>query len=207
MAYLTLDDVKTYLKINSPNDDLRLQVILDHVCELVQSYLGRRLEANSYTEYYDGGRSSVFVKNIPVNNVTVVSEYDGTDYVTLFGPNTDGSLPNTASNSNSMQYIFYSDTGEVTRNVGLGRGNQGLQMYGPLTFKNYPKGVRITYNGGYITVPSDIKLATLDLIKVYHKDINMQSASFQGESFRQFDMSANFPMHVRRILEMHRVMM
>lgn len=205
MALVTLNEVKTYLKITSSTDDVRLEALITYAQKLIESYCGRELEAASYTEYFDGGRPSVFVARVPINNVTSVSEYDGVDYVLLNGPNSDGSLYNTQSNTTTIQYTFYTETGEITKLVGDGTGVLNLDLAGFSVFNNFTKGVKIIYNGGYVNVPADLKLCLMDVVKMLHKDWQSQSLTFQGETVRQHDFSAMFPPHIRRILEMYRI--
>ena len=205
MAIINLNELKSYLKITSSTDDVRLEALITYAQKLVENYCGREFEAASYTEYFDGGKPSVFVKRIPINNVTTVAEYDGVDYVPLNGPNSDGSLYNTASNTNVIEYTFYSETGEVSKMVGETTGVFDMDISGHKLFNNYAKGVKIVYNGGYVTAPADLKLCVMDVIKMLHKDWQSQSLTFQGETVRQHDFSAMFPPHIRRILELYRV--
>ena len=90
--YVTLAEVKNYLKINSSEHDSRLSNLITYGCSVIESYCGRTFSSNTYTELYDGGTSSIFVKNIPVNNVHQVLEYDGAQYQVLDGPNIDGTI-------------------------------------------------------------------------------------------------------------------
>lgn len=422
--YITLSEVKNYLKINSVEHDSRLANLITYGCTVIENYCGRVFTSNTYVETFDGGTSSVFVKNIPVNNVHQVVEYDGSQYQVLSGPTIQGSsveLTKTSkavtaqsgfslqnryvkfgttagqlngtsgyisiaddddfwfdsspfcietwarfSNFNSSQviasqvtdannywkleysnvngltflavsggtefanithastagytanqfthiafsrddnfdcklfkdgtqigatvsvadafpnltppleigrqnladkryfsgildelrislgvprfttaftpqnyaystdsstvlllhfngarnatstqdssvareqYQWYSDTGEVTRHVGEDSGKETLSIFGTQKFYNYPKGVRVTYNGGYDSVPSDIKLATLDYVKELHKGIESRSVSLQGETMVAFDHTGGFAPHIRRVLDLYRVIM
>jgi len=207
MSLVSLEEVKNYLEVTSTKSDGRLSNIIEYASQAIETYCGRELVANTYTEYHNGGLPSVFVKRIPINNVTVVAEYDGSDYANLAGPNSDGSLPNNlSSSSGSIEYMWYEDTGEIVRTNRAYTVDLDLGQY--TKFNNYPKGVKVVYGGGYITIPSDLKLATLDYIKLLHKnESSSETMSFQGESKTSFPTSANFPSHIRRILEMYRLLM
>lgn len=208
MTLVTLDEVKDYLEITSTNHDARLTNLISYASQAVESYCGRELVANTYTEYHDGGTPSVFLDRFPINNVTVVAEYDGTNYANLNGPESDGSLPaNVGLTSNALQYMWYAETGEV-RKLKNGRATMSLDLGQYEKFNNYAKAVKVTYGGGYINVPNDLKLAVLDYIKLLHKnESSAESFSFQGESKSAQPNSANFPAHIRRILELYRVLM
>lgn len=422
--YITLAEVKNYLKINSTEHDSRFANLITFACSVVQSYCGRELVANTYTEVFDGGTSSVFVKNIPLNNVHEVQEYDGYAYRILTGPSADaysvnrqgtnktvsaasgftidtrykkfgissgkfdgisgylsindtddfwfdfspfaiegyfrfdnftsnqtlvsqtydsnnywklyydttrgltfqskhnsvlvadvshantsgytantfthlmisrddsnvcrlfrggvligssvivansipdinstvevgrqnltdkeyfkgyidelrislssprqiagftpqtyayatddntvlllhfnGSRGSTSTQDFSMmpeQYTWYPETGEVTKYVGENAGKETLSILGVMKFINYPRGVKVTYNGGYTTVPADIKLATLDYIKELHKGLESRAVSLQGESLTAFDFTGGFAPHIRRVLDLYRIIL
>lgn len=422
--YITLAEVKNYLKINSTEHDSRFANLISYGCSVIESYCGRTFASNTYTEVFDGGTSSVFVKNIPVNNVHQVLEYDGTEYQVLEGPAADASTLNRTNNSKTLsanpgfsldtrykkfgttsgkfdgisgyltvadsddfwfdtsaftiegwfrfdnftsnqtllsqvfdsnnywklyystlqgmtlevkdsgivvanvshgstagyttnsfvhyavsrdelnmcrlyragnligpqtlvanvlpnisasleigrqnltdtqyykghmeevrislsnarmtanytpqsyaftsddntvlllhfngskgasstydsstaieQYTWYPETGEITKHVGEDAGRETLSILGTKKFYNYTRGVKITYNGGYDSVPADIKLATLDYVKELHKGLESRAVSLQGESLTAFDFTGGFAPHIRRVLDLYRIVM
>jgi hypothetical protein len=89
---VTLSEIKDFLSIKTANtdEDGRLSNTAVQVSSLVTSYCGREFLANTYTEYFDGGRASVFISNPPINYVSEVAHFDGTDYLLLGGPNDSG---------------------------------------------------------------------------------------------------------------------
>lgn len=89
---VSLNEIKDFLSIKTANtnDDARLSNIAIQVSSLVSSYCGRTFEANNYLEYFDGGISTVFVDNPPINRVDEVAQYDGKDYQILGCPGTQG---------------------------------------------------------------------------------------------------------------------
>lgn len=207
MSLVDLDEVKNYLEINSNTSDARLSNIINFVSAGIRNYCGQEITSNTYTEFYDGGVISVFLNNLPINNVTVVAEYDGTSYANLNGPNSDGSLPaNVGNSSNALQYMFYAETGEV-RKIGEGKAIRDLDLGNYPFFNNYPNGIKITYGAGYTTVPGDLKMACLDYIKLVHKnEQGSDSFSFEGQNKNAFPMSSNFPKHIRRVLDFYRIL-
>ena len=104
-------------------------------------------------------------------------------------------------------FSFYPITGEVTFNTGYGGGTEALGFFRPLKFFNFPKGVKVTYNGGFTTVPSDLKLATLEMIKVIYKGRSgSESVRMQGEDINSHKLSLDgFPPQVRRVLNLYRL--
>jgi len=116
------------------------------------------------------------------------------------------------------EYNFSRDMGEVTRDVG-GVGVRGtyptirnsypaLTLSGPPSFQPYPSGVKVDYRAGYESadVPQDLQMATLDVIKlIYKQDQEKRGFSFEGERGEKFPLAGNFPPHIRRILDLYRI--
>jgi hypothetical protein len=104
-------------------------------------------------------------------------------------------------------FSFYPITGEITFNTGYGGGTEALGFFRPLKFFNFPKGVKVTYNGGFTTIPSDLKLATLEMIKVIYKGRSgSESVRMQGEDINSHKLSMDgFPPQVRRVLNLYRL--
>jgi hypothetical protein len=72
----------------------------------------------------------------------------------------------------------------------------------------YPNGIKVEYRGGYESgsVPYDLQLATLDYIKlIYKQDQDKKGFSFEGERGDRYNLSGNLPPHIRRILDLYRV--
>jgi len=206
MSLVDLDEVKNYLEINSNTSDARLSNIINYVSASVRNYCNQEITENVYTEYFDGGVISIFVDNLPVNNVTVVAEYDGNTYSNLNGPNSDGSLPTANANAN-LQYMWYQETGEIRKIGEDGKAVRTLDLGNHPFFNNYPKGIKVTYGAGYTSVPQDLKLACLDYIKMIHKnEQSSDSFSFEGQNKNSFPLSGNFPKHIRRILDFYRIL-
>ena len=123
---------------------------------------------------------------------------------------------NGTNNSTSLQddavrdpdYVWIGDTGEIQRYVsGATEGRQKISIINTPMWANYPKAVKVTYNGGYVTVPNDLKLATMDFLKTLFKQTEAnQRFNLQGEGGSQFNLaSSGWPPHVRRILDMYRI--
>jgi len=115
-------------------------------------------------------------------------------------------------------FVFARDTGEITRYVGsLGTSGNfpistnhypALTLLGPPAFKPYPGAVSVTYRAGYEPgdVPLDLQVATLDYIKLLYKQQQEKKGfSFEGESGDKFPLVGNFPPHIRRILDLYRI--
>jgi len=211
-ALVTLGEIKDYLDIINNDKDNQLKSLANYASTAIESYCGREFSAvDIIDELHDGGCSAIFVKRIPINSINTVQEYDGIQYVPLIGPDLQtGELPNVASNANAViAYVWSEDSGQVSRHVKEGSGNPPLDLQAPTVFKNYARGMKVSYNGGYTTIPNDLKMATLDFIKMtWKKEQASQSFSLQGESKRNFSLAPNsFPPHIKRILDFYRILL
>lgn len=115
-------------------------------------------------------------------------------------------------------FNFAIDTGEITRDIG-GQGVRGsyptvrnnypaLTLSGPGSFLPFPSGVEVSYRAGYEegSIPLDLQLATLDYVKlVYKQDQEKKGFSFEGERGDSFPLAGNFPPHIRRVLDLYRI--
>lgn len=432
VPYVSLGEVKEYLQINSNTYDTRISNLISYACSVVESYVGREIKNNVYTEVFNGGASQVFVSRLPLNGVKTITEYDGSTHKTLIGPSSDGSfvsgdfdtstitstatlktrrkkfgessvyfdgsafvssndpetsnpkfdfqtddftiegwfrfedlsstkamvsrgdantkielgyspylgvnfralnsdtevanvhhftstsstssyylpkansfnhyavsrkdndirmfidgtLISTQTTSNSLptisvstplylgktgvtgsenyfkgyldefritidskydksfsvpttpnatdentvlllhfngknndstlkddsrttpEYIWNSETGGIRRYTAGVQGITNISVIPETIFRNYPRGIKVTYDAGFSIIPRDIKVATLDYIKILHKQTQENAGfSLQGESGKSHGLSANFPPHIRRVLEMYRVVM
>ena len=207
MALVTLSEIKNYLTISNSTNDNNLNSLANYASAVAESYCGREFTSGYAIEYHDGGRNSIYAKKLPVNNVNSVFEYDGIQYVKLQPPTLSSeALPNVAANNISIEYTWDSETGQITRSYGPSVSRPELDYSSPPIFNNYKKGVKVEYNGGYDSIPLDLKLAILDYIKILLKqEQSMQSFTFQGETKGAFVLSANFPPHIRRILDLYRI--
>lgn len=199
---VTLAEVKDYLSINSTNMDAKLSNLITYASQLVETYCSREFTAANVTyEYKNGGLPYVFVDKPPINSVWSVAEYDGTQYVPLTNPPTAG-LANTVANSNSSPgYSWDSKTGKIYKGFVIPTSPDSTVT----PFPAYASGIQISYNGGYTTIPNDVKLCVLDTIKSLHKGLDAQETRFDREYIKQPTYTAGFPPHIKRVLDLYRL--
>jgi hypothetical protein len=142
---------------------------------------------------------------------------DDTVFLTHFDGKNDDTEASDVHNATN-EYNFTRDMGEITRDVG-GVGVRGtyptirnsypaLTLSGPPSFPPFPSGVKVDYRAGYESgeVPQDLQLATLDMIKLlYKQDQEKKGFSFEGERGDNYPLAGNFPPHIRRILDLYRI--
>ena len=105
------------------------------------------------------------------------------------------------------EFIWYADSGEVTFDTSKGSGRPELGFFNPRVFQNYTGGVRVTYTGGYSSMPNDLKMAALDMIKIIYKGKEgVKSMRLQGDDSISHDLSSDgLPPQVRRTLNLYRL--
>ena len=113
--------------------------------------------------------------------------------------------------------LHLQDMGEATRDVGHVGSKVFIQQLEINICTNYvrtscfcpfPSGVKVEYRGGYESgdVPYDLQMATLDVIKlIYKQDQEKRGFSFEGERGDKYPLAGNFPPHIRRILDLYRI--
>ena len=141
------------------------------------------------------------------------------DTISLFhfdGLNKDTTTSDT--HSSASQYTFSKDVGEITKDTGnistrgtypvIRSSYPAMTLSGPPVFNPFPAAVRVEYRGGYETtdVPSDIKMAVLDTVKlIYKQDQEKKGFSLEGERGEKYPLAASFPPHIKRILDLYRI--
>ena len=188
----TIAEFKDAEGINNPKHDLRLEVLVPAVSNLVKTYCG-----NSIIDFYSTNKEEVLTLNwnthivqlteSPVNTIVSVSERSdqGSAYVALSASNNE----------------FYLDT--VTDSVF--RTNTA----GYTNWKTGPGAVKIVYTAGYSSTPADLKLAVYDLISYYlhdeHKERKvLAGASIQNQGTTSMRDSVAFPDHIKRVLDLYK---
>lgn len=190
---ITLQQYKTAEGISAPKDDARLNVLIPSVSQLVKTYCG-----NSFVDFFSSNKTETFTLNwgtyivqlteSPVNAIVSVQERNS--YSDAYTTLTTG----------AYEYALDSATDSILRTLSSGR------------YKNWPQGVdavKVVYTAGYSAIPSDLKLAVLDLVTYYLKDEHKQRQSIAGASLQnQGSTSQNnnvsFPDHIKRVLDLYK---
>ena len=137
MAQLvTVQELKEFLSIQptNTNDDARLSNIVLQVSTLVSSYCGREFASADYLEFFDGGQSSIFVSNPPINSVNELSHFNGSYYAILGGPDNNG------------QPLLSDGVAHIVSNVGIPILKIRTKKFGNASLLVTP--------GNYVTVPT-----------------------------------------------------
>ena len=182
LPLVTRAEYKAYAGISSTNDDAMIDILIPKVSALVKSVCRRSF--NDYVddakeEYFDGGVSSYSPLESPLLAVTSLeySEDYGATYTAL------------------TEYTDYV----------LAKADDTIR----LTTGDFPvliNGYKLTYTAGYETLPEDLKIAVLDLVKYYMKnDSAIHSNKAPGTNTVQIEYvtTTSLPAHIRRVLDLY----
>lgn len=191
---VTKAQYKEYKGIEHFKDDGKIDSLLSPISELVKTYCG-----TSFIDHYstnkveifdinDGQTTELFLTESPLVSVSSVKEREGitSAYVTLVN-NTD----------------YYIDA----------EHDRLYRIDGDISSKSWAQGfasVEVTYRAGYSSTPQDLRLAIYDLITYYLKEEykgrkSLAGATLQNETSTTIREDIGFPDHIKRILDMYRI--
>ena len=197
---VTLQEYKDFAGITGVNQDAKINVIIPAISQAVKTYCGTSFVdfySSDKTEFFDitdDGTTAVMTDESPLVSVSSVQERESQadDYVTLITENSD--------NSGEYEYVIDTDLDMIRRTTDS-------------KDKAFPKGrkaVKVVYRAGYASTPEDLKLACFDLIKYYLKDerkdrLSIAGAQIQNPVSTSLKDNIDFPDHIKRILDFHKV--
>ena len=188
---VTVEEYKEAEGITSVKEDLRLTTLVESVSQLVKTYCGSAIvdywSTNKVEEFsMNWNTSMVQLTESPLRQIISVEERDdySSAYVTLAA---------------SDYYVDFT-TDSIFRVTSAGQ---------PKNWRHGPGSVKVTYNAGYSTVPSDLKLAVFDLITYYLKDEHKErrtlaGASVQNQASTSQRNNVAFPDHIKRVLDLYK---
>ena len=191
---ITVSEYKTAEGIAGSQHDARLAVLVPQVSDLVKKYCG-----TTFVDFYSSAKTETFnisdnytsvvvMSEVPLNSVTSVKERDNpsTAYTTL---------------TNNTDYYIDTTSDSIFRLDSDGNRKPFKQGFGA---------VEVVYTAGYSTTPKDLELAIFDLITYYLKDEHKQrmtlgGATIQNQGSAGLRTSTDFPDHIKRVLDLYRV--
>lgn len=140
-ALIELDTLKQFLGITTNDKDLILEMYIESVSDYIQGN-GESILATDYTEKLKGtDTQNILLSHRPINSIESLK--------------IDGTLVD--------DYEIYKSSGIVYRDGGFPISGSSNLMSGAVT--KIKKNIEITYNAGYATIPSDLKLLVCELVK------------------------------------------
>lgn len=185
---VTLPELKAYLGISDDSQDVKLQLILDTLNDwLVREFkaYGIQLEQATITELHDGrGLDHVITNLRPLISVTSihVSQQQIYDSTTL--------VP-------AEDYRVYNDTG-IVRLINTASSFTYFPNQSCCGFSVFGKGVqniRVVYEAGYTTLPSDIKMAMMTVVGKFQSisAVGGGGAAFSSERLGDYSYTLREP--------------
>lgn len=133
-ALVTVGDLKTFLGISTPQYDSLLEMLINQSTDFIESKCDRRFKETTHTnaEYNGNGTKKLVLKQYPVISFTQLQE------------NHNANNSDNWSTIDAEDYWVEDSSGIITMTSPFSIGTQ-----------NY----RVTYSGGYATIPSDLQFA------------------------------------------------
>lgn len=192
---VTVNEYKDAEGIRGEKEDDRLNVMVPQISDLVKRYCG-----TSFVDYYSTNKVETFSINDNYTSTIIVSESPLT-VVDIVQERTAYSGAYSTLTTGNYEYYVDLESDAIIRTDENGNN------------KMWPKGVgsvKITYNAGYADCPRDLQLAIFDLITYYLKDEHKQRQSLGGATLQNqgtsgMRTSTDFPDHIKRVLDLYRV--
>jgi len=180
--FSTLPNLKSYMQIATAVTtwDTILATLITEKTKAIKSHCGDAIEADDYIEDHDGhGQEDLILNHRPINSVAYVRE----DYSRAFA---------SSANLDTTLYTFDSTADET---------NPGIIEFVDYRPPNGKRNVRVSYNAGYATIPTDVVLAChMWVAHVFEqrKDRGLTNQSLGNRSYG-LDLS-EIPADVRKLL-------
>lgn len=153
MSIITKEDIKQHNDIDTNEDDELLDLYINGITEFLENKIGREIEKNEHTEYFNGDEigGCVILKNSPVVSITSFQ------YRT-------GSYSDPTWNDFNEDYYQLDEDGIIEVDT----------MY------SGKRNIKVVYNAGYDdddedyeSIPYSLKLAAMKLVsKIYNKKLS-----------------------------------
>ena len=187
---ITLREYKDMEGIQNPKDDYNLSQLITSVSQLIKTYCG-----NTFVDFYSTNKVETFT----IDWNTHLVQLTESPVNTIVSVETRDSVTSSYSTVQTTDYYLDSNTDTVFYVTGS-------------SYKNWPRGagsVRVTYTAGYQNLPSDLKLAVIDLITYYYRDEykerkTLAGATLQNPGSSSQDSSVAFPDHIKRVLDLYK---
>lgn len=147
MAVVTLQQAKDFLNITSTDADSELTFVVS-AAESMWARRGGPVGSTARDEWLDGGEKFVVVRNVPIISVTSITVSLGAITYTLT------EYP-TGTSGYAWAYTVDKTTGTFVRRAA------GVAI----PFESGTRNVHVQYTSGYASVPEDVQLAVLLLVK------------------------------------------
>jgi hypothetical protein len=177
----TLPQVKALLELVETDWDGLLEELIAAVSGRAGTYCNREFEQKERVEYHDGGGRYLYLKGLPVVEITSIHASDTWEW-------DEGSLVP----ADHYQLL-----------------NAGMVAYRFGTWPYGPQALKVVYSGGYAedVIPADLEMAVRTQAAYdfkRRKDIGLESVSFPDGSIQKVS-SGEFLSMVKQVLDRYRI--
>lgn len=200
----TVDAIKAQLGISGTSEDTRLGVWLSQADQMIKSYLRRNIEQATYTEFYSGdGTNVIRLRQAPVQSITSLyldnagffgqpSGVFGTSSQLIEGTDFVLNRDNNSATEKSTSGIVWRINGSWDR--------PSARVNGTLSTipGNAMGNIKVTYVGGYATVPADLQAACIQAVATFR---SMQIVGMtQSESYEDYSYTLADPVTQEQVM-------
>ena len=192
---ITVAEYKDAEGLRGEKDDDRLNVIVPQVSDLVKKYCGI-----SFLDFYSTSKVETFSMNDTATTTVITSESPLVE-VSKVEERTSYSEAYKELTLGNYEYYVDTESDAIIRTDKNGN---------PKTWAKGVGAVRITYKAGYASTPRDLQLALFDLVNYYIKDEHKErrtlgGAQVQNQGTSGIRNNSDFPDHIKRVLDLYRV--
>tara|TARA_R100001443_G_scaffold89523_1_gene96070 strand:- start:44 stop:676 length:633 start_codon:yes stop_codon:yes gene_type:complete len=204
---ITLSTYKELMGIQTTATDFQLSSQIDSVSQLVKTYCN-----NSFVDHYSTAKVEVF----SINFAQQFLQLSETPIQISGDPMSPAGVDGVSGKTITVQErdsIADSYTTLASTDFFVDHHTDGIyRSDGSTGYKSFPIGpgaVKVTYFGGYPSIPNDLRLAVVDLITYYHKDERkgrqtLAGASITNQSSTTQRNNVDFPDHIKRVLDLYK---
>jgi hypothetical protein len=178
----TRQEYKAYKGITSSNSDGQIDSLIPSVSQFAKTYCKRTFvdyAGDPLIEYSKGGFDRIILTETPL--IQVISVQQSADYGRTY--------------TTLTKFVDWVQDGDDI-----------VSLHPSGKFEPLIRGYKITYLGGYETVPEDLKLACMDLL-TYYKDneASVKSTKAAGTNSTQIEyiQTSSLPAHIRRVFDLY----
>lgn len=194
MSLTSKENVKLLLGISGTDQDTLLDYLIAEADVIIEGYLGRRIEQETFTEYYSGtGDDRLWLHNTPVASITSIHQDNGG----YFGQGSDAFAAATLLTEGSDYVLERDDASEtepsasgcVFRIGGIWNRPQVRRRGQLCSEPGSGKGnIKVVYVGGFAVVPKDLEFCANRLVVQLYK-FRKKPSGISSESFEDYSYS------------------
>ena len=174
MDLITLAEYKNYKSLSNPENDSVLQTIISSVSNLIKTYCGR-----TFIDFYSNTKTE-YVTVKPGVSAILLQEVPIREIINVV--------------SDGLSIV---DDVTIDKSTGI--------IYSPRApFTPGASILSISYTGGFVDTPADVKLACLELVDYYYKEEHRAKRSFGGTTVEYEQTKNSWPFHIQSILNNYR---